>query len=87
MREPPSARLLILTYVGLVALAALSWLATDFVSSSVLSIGIAVAKALLIALVFMELMRAHATDRIIAIIAVGFVVLLCVGAVADVGLR
>ncbi|HSN28557.1 MAG TPA: cytochrome C oxidase subunit IV family protein [Kofleriaceae bacterium] len=74
---------LIVTYVLLVALAAASWLFGDTLSSLL----IAVAKTLLIALVFMELRHAHASDRIIAIVAVFFVLLLTLGAFADVVTR
>jgi caa(3)-type oxidase subunit IV len=48
---------------------------------------IAALKALGIALVFMELSRAHTTDRIVAAVAVLFVLLLCVGALGDVAFR
>ncbi len=71
---------LIVTYVLLVALAAASWLFGDTASSLL----IAVAKTLLIALVFMELRHAHASDRIIAVVAVFFVLLLTLGTFADV---
>lgn len=71
---------LIITYVLLVALAAASWLFGDTASSLL----IAVAKTLLIAFVFMELRHAHASDRIIAAVAAFFVLLLTLGAFADV---
>lgn len=87
MRAPPTGRALILTYVALVVLAALSWLAAAAGTGTAVALVIAAAKALAIALVFMELWRAHATDRIIAAIAVLFVILLCVGALGDVALR
>ena len=87
MQGPPSARTLIVTFAVLVALAAVSWLAAAFITSSALAITIAAVKALAIALVFMELDHAHSTDRFIAAIAILFVVLLCVGAIADVQLR
>ena len=77
----------IATYVALVVLAAVSWLLADVGTGIVVALAIAATKAILIALVFMELIRAHATDRIIAAIAVLFVVLLCVGALGDVALR
>lgn len=86
-RSHPSGLALIATYAGLVVLAAVSWLLADVGSGTVVALVIAAAKAILIALVFMELIRAHATDRIIAAIAVLFVVLLCVGALGDVALR
>ncbi len=80
-------RTLLLTYLGLVVLAAASWLASSLGSSAVIALAIAAAKALGIALVFMELARAHAVDRIIAVVAVLFVALLCAGSLADVMLR
>ena len=57
-----SARALVLTYIALVVLAAASFLAEN----TGVALGIAVVKAILIALVFMELWRAHASDRMIA---------------------
>ncbi|MBV8757670.1 MAG: hypothetical protein JO257_10355 [Deltaproteobacteria bacterium] len=75
-----TARALILTYLLLVALAATSLL----VGSTPVALLIAVAKTLLIALVFMELRHAHASDRIIAVVAAFFVLLLTLGAFADV---
>jgi caa(3)-type oxidase subunit IV len=51
------------------------------------ALAIAAAKALLIALFFMELIVGHATDRTVAAIAVLFVVLLTVGMFADVAYR
>ena len=75
-----TARALILTYLLLVALAAASFLLGDTLTSLL----IAVAKTLLIALVFMELRHAHASDRIIAAVAAFFVLLLTLGAFADV---
>jgi len=44
-------------------------------------------RPLAIALVFMELAHAHAVDKVIAVIAVLFVVLLCAGTAVDVQLR
>jgi len=78
-----TARALILTYLALVALAAGSFLA----GNEAIALAIAVAKAILIALVFMELWRAHASDRMIAVAAVFFVLLMCAGALADVTMR
>lgn len=75
-----TARSLILTYLALVALAATSLLLGDTISSLL----IAVAKTLLIAFVFMELRHAHASDRIIAVVAAFFVLLLTLGTFADV---
>jgi caa(3)-type oxidase subunit IV len=82
-----TARALILTYVALVALAVASWLLASAGTGTAVALLIASVKALLIALVFMELWRAHAVDRIVAAVAVLFVILLCAGALADVAFR
>ena len=75
-----TARALILTYLALVALAATSMLLGDTTSSLL----IAVVKTVLIAAVFMELRHAQASDRIIAVLAAFFVLLLTLGTFADV---
>jgi caa(3)-type oxidase subunit IV len=82
-----SPRSLILTFVALLVLAGVSWIAADLGTGTAVALTIASAKALLIALVFMELARATAVDRIAAIIAVLFIVFLCVGALADISFR
>jgi caa(3)-type oxidase subunit IV len=82
-----SGRALILTFVLLVALAALSWIASSLGTGTAVALAIAAAKALAIALVFMELAIGHAVDRVIAAVAVLFVVLLCAGALGDVAFR
>ena len=76
-------RLLIITFVGLVALAAASWA----LSSVGASLAIAAAKAMWIALVFMELRHAHPVPKAIAVIALLFVLLLTFGAWSDTVLR
>ena len=76
-------RSLILTFVALVVLAAASW----GLSSPAASLSIAAVKAILIALVFMELRDAHPVPRAIAIVAVLFVLLLTIGAWSDAVLR
>jgi caa(3)-type oxidase subunit IV len=78
-----SARALVLTYIALVVLAAAPFLAEN----TGVALGIAVVKAILIALVFMELWRAHASDRMIALAAVFFVLLMAAGALGDVTMR
>jgi len=87
MHAPPTGRGLVFTFVALIALAGLSWGAAAFGTGTAVALSIATLKALAIALVFMELGRAHAVDRIIAVVAVGFVVLLCLGTAADVAFR
>ena len=56
-------------------------------SGRALAIAIASLKAIAIALVFMELAHAHNVDRVIAVIAALFVVLLCAGSLAGVAFR
>ena len=80
-------RSLILTFVLLVVLAAGSWIAASEGTGTAVALAIAAAKAIAIALVFMELAHAHAVDKVIAVIAVLFVVLLCAGTAVDVQLR
>lgn len=87
MRNPPSGLTLVLTFLLLVALAAGSWIAASFHIPTAVTLAIAAVKALAIAYVFMELGRAQATDKIMAVVAVLFVVLLCAGSVADVAFR
>jgi caa(3)-type oxidase subunit IV len=87
MRAPPSGLALVLTFVALLGLAGASWLAAVLGTGTAVAIAIATCKAIVIALVFMELFRAQATDRIIAVVAVLFVVLLCAGMMGDVAFR
>jgi caa(3)-type oxidase subunit IV len=75
--------ILIATLVALVVLAAASWL----VAEPAVSLAIAAVKAVLIAWVFMELSHAHPVPRLVAVIAIGFIALLCAGTMADVALR
>ena len=82
-----SSRALVLTFAALVALAAISWIAAVLGTGTGVALAIAAVKAALIALVFMELAHAHTADRVIAVVAVLFVVLLCAGSVADVAFR
>jgi caa(3)-type oxidase subunit IV len=83
----PSSLALRITGLGLIALAAISWVLSSLGAPPVVALVIATVKALWIAAVFMELAHAHAVPRTIAVVAVLFVVLLCVGTLADVGLR
>jgi caa(3)-type oxidase subunit IV len=80
----PSGRGLIWTFVVLVALAVASWVAASAGTGTGLALAIAGAKALAIGLMFMELISAHPVHRVIAVVAVLFVVLLCAGMVTDV---
>lgn len=87
MPNSPSPRALIWTFVALVVLAVGSWAASSLGTGTTVALVIAAVKAILIAAIFMELWIAEPVDRIIAIVAVVFVILLCVGTLADVGYR
>jgi caa(3)-type oxidase subunit IV len=87
MRAPPTGRALVLTFLALLVLAGGSWIAAALGTGTAIALTIAAAKAVTIAIVFMELGRAHDADRAIAAVAVFCVVLLCLGAVADVAFR
>ncbi|MDB4956809.1 MAG: hypothetical protein JWO36_4378 [Myxococcales bacterium] len=87
MSAPPTGRAIVITFIGLLVLAAVSWIAAVLGTGTALALTIAGIKALGIGLVFMELASAHPVDRVIAVIAVFFVVLLCVGAMGDVAFR
>jgi caa(3)-type oxidase subunit IV len=87
-RPPPSGLALIVTFAALVVLAAASWVLSSVGGTGTLvALAIAAAKAILIALFFMELIAGDPTDRTIAAVAVLFVVLLCVGSLADTAYR
>ena len=82
-----TARSLILTYVVLIVLAGVSWLLAAAGTGTAIALLIAALKTVAIALVFMELWHGHASDRMIAIVALFFVLLLCSGTLADVVFR
>jgi len=82
-----TARSLILTYAVLIILAGLSWVLASAGTGTAIALLIAALKTIAIALVFMELWHGHASDRMIALLALFFVLLLCAGALADVALR
>jgi hypothetical protein len=82
-----TARSLILTYVILIVLAGLSWLLAYAGTGTAMALLIAALKTVAIALVFMELLHGHASDRMIALLALFFVLLLCAGALGDVSFR
>jgi caa(3)-type oxidase subunit IV len=86
-KSPPSGLALILTFVALLVLAGASWLLASAGTGTGVAMAIAAAKALLIALFFMELVCASPVDRTIASIALIFVLLLTLGALADVAYR
>jgi caa(3)-type oxidase subunit IV len=86
-KSPPSGLALILTFIALIVLAAASWLLADAGTGTGVALAIAATKALLIGLFFMELVCASPVDRTIALVALGFVMLLTLGALADVAYR
>jgi len=87
LAPPPAHRHLGLTLLVLYALAGASWLGTSLGAGMVFALVIAAAMALVIGLVLMELAAGHPLDRGIAAVAVLFVVLLALGALADVAMR
>jgi len=82
-----TARALILTWLLLVVLAGASWLAATANLGTGLALAIAALKTIAIALVFMELLEGHPSDRMIALAAAFFVLLMTFGVLADVSLR
>jgi caa(3)-type oxidase subunit IV len=78
---------LVLTFVGLVVLATASWIASSLGAPTAVSLVIAGVKAVMIALIFMELREAHPVPRTIAVVMVLFVALLIAGTLTDVDLR
>ena len=76
---------------GLLALTALSF-GLHFAPlggtlGAVAALAIAAMKVTIVALVFMELRDASTPTRTIALVTVGFVTLLCLGIIGDVGFR
>ncbi len=82
-----TARALLLTWLLLVVLAGASWLAATADLGTGIALAIAAIKTIAIALVFMELLGGHASDRMIALAAIFFVLLMTFGVLADVSLR
>jgi caa(3)-type oxidase subunit IV len=82
-----TARALVLTYIALLVLAAASWLFAEMSSGVGVALAIAAAKTILIVLVFMELAEGQPSDRMIALAAAFFVLLMTFGVLADVTLR
>ena len=83
-------RRLALTLAALVALTLTSWglaQVTGGVGGAVVAFAIAVAKSLLVAIVFMEVRRAGTTAIVAGVVAVAFIALLVGGSVADVATR
>jgi cytochrome c oxidase subunit IV len=90
LRAPRSGAPYVYALVALLGLTALTF-GLHFVDLGVLGVavalGIATAKVTIVALVFMELRHSTTVTRVIAVVAVAFVVLLCLGVYGDVGFR
>jgi caa(3)-type oxidase subunit IV len=85
-----SAAPLVRALIALVALTALSfWLAHLELggASKLAAIAIAAVKAAVVAISFMEILRASTPARVVALVTIAFIALLCAGTVADVALR
>jgi caa(3)-type oxidase subunit IV len=90
-RESPGSGVkLVLALVILLVLTALTF-GLHFITSGrlglVVALAIAAAKVAVVGLVFMELRGSSVATRAVVAIAIGFVVLLCLGIFADVGFR
>jgi cytochrome c oxidase subunit 4 len=81
---------LVATLVVLAVLTGLSWWLANVPLGALqtpVALAIAAAKASLVALVFMELTRASTAARVVAVVTISFIALLCLGVLADAGLR
>ena len=76
-------RTLIITGIGLIVLATISWV----FATPALSLPIAAVKAMWIGWIFMELDRAHVVPRTIAIVTILFIALMLGGTLADIDFR
>ncbi len=85
-----SGKSYIRAWIALVGLTALSFTLSRFElggAGPALALAIAAGKAAVVALVFMHLLEARAANQIVAVTAVVFVALVCLGMAADVALR
>jgi len=93
MSEPPRPSRggrYVLTLAALVALTAASWGLAQLALGELgpaIALGIAAAKASLVALLFMEIDRYGTASRVVAVVTVVFIALLCLGTGADVAMR
>ena len=88
--DVPGAARYVIVWGLLVALATASLIASQLVAAPwalVVALAIAALKASLVAVVFMHLARGPSLHRIVFAVAIGFVVLLVLGVLADVGTR
>ncbi len=89
--EPPSGARFVYALLGLLAFTALSfgmhYAPLGGGLGAAVALAIAGAKVAIVGVVFMELREALAATRIVALVSVGFVVLLCLGVIGDVAFR
>jgi caa(3)-type oxidase subunit IV len=88
--EQPGGRPYVVALVALLALTGLSF-GLHFAGLGALgpaaALGIAAAKVLVVATVFMHLRHAHTATRLVGLVTALYVAILCLGILADVGLR
>ena len=87
---PSQSRPLILAFVGLLVLTGLSWAFAHVPlgdASTPIALLISALKAVIVAIVFMELHRATTPARVTAFVTISFIAILAAGTVADVALR
>jgi cytochrome c oxidase subunit 4 len=89
---PPTAsgRPIVFAIAGLIALTIVSWVASQLDiggAETPIALTIASAKAVIVAIVFMELTHASLVARVVAVTTLAFIALLCAGTVTDVALR
>jgi cytochrome c oxidase subunit 4 len=76
--------------IALLVLTVISWgLAHVALGHAAVPVALAIAavKASVVAIAFMEISHAHVAARIVGIVTLSFIAILCLGLVADVGLR
>jgi cytochrome c oxidase subunit 4 len=76
--------------LALLVLTAISWaLAHVALGHAAVPVALAIAaiKASIVAIAFMEIAHAHVAARIVGIVTLSFIAILCLGVIADVGLR
>jgi cytochrome c oxidase subunit 4 len=86
----PAAIVYVVVWIALVVLATLTLFASRAVTGDwglVVALSIATAKAVLVVAFFMHLAGGRPLHRIVFVVAIGFVVLLVLGVLADVGTR
>lgn len=85
-----SGRGYVLTWIGLLVLTALSYLASLVDVGPwdmTVALGIATVKAILVALIFMHLLEGHFTDRMVLLLSLAFVIILTALMIGDIATR